>query len=353
MEAILEGGHRGSMKTLTAGEEEPQPVPKRKQAEHVNRRGYDRGRHKKVEGASAESGFEDEECLVSKRPGSPRPKNDRRRRVASKVSYKEDTEDDDDSDSDFEVLDGSGSSNYSDGDNRSASLSKRVLSQTNTPRGRQTDQEKNKGIIFSTPKSEKDSEDDDFESDPGKINPRKRRSSKCNKTKANTRGERTSLVSEVSPNSKGSDQWIEVYAEAEKKWVAVDCVRNTLNHPELCAKHASKPLSYIISFDNESCVRDVTQRYDVAWMTKTRKQRIDPGWWDKTLAVYKSDCTERQKEEDLELQSKLLDRPLPTSVAEYKNHPLYVLKRHLLKYETLHPPTATILGHCRTEAVYS
>ncbi|XP_038667938.1 DNA repair protein complementing XP-C cells [Scyliorhinus canicula] len=353
MEVKLEGGQDGSMKTLTAGEEKPQPVPKRKQVEHVNRRGYNRGRLKKVEGASAESGFEDEECLVSKRPGSPRPKNDRRRRVASKVSYKEETsEDDDDSDSDFEVLDSSGSSNYSDGDNRSASWRKRVFSQTNTPQGRPTDQGNNKGIIFSTPKSEKDSEDD-FESDPGKINPSKRRSSKCNKTKANTRRERTRLVSEVSPNSKGSDQWIEVYAEAEKKWVAVDCVRNTLSHPELCAKHASKPLSYIISFDNESCVRDVTQRYDVAWMTRTRKQRVDPGWWDKTLAVYKSNCTERQKEEDLELQSKLLDQPLPTSVAEYKNHPLYVLKRHLLKYETLHPPTATILGYCRTEAVYS
>ncbi|XP_043563495.1 DNA repair protein complementing XP-C cells isoform X3 [Chiloscyllium plagiosum] len=53
------------------------------------------------------------------------------------------------------------------------------------------------------------------------------------------------------------------------------------------------------------------------------------------------------------MQAKMLSQPLPTSVAEYKNHPLYVLKRHLLKYETLYPPTAAILGYCRTEAVYS
>ncbi|XP_078066127.1 DNA repair protein complementing XP-C cells isoform X2 [Mustelus asterias] len=345
-----EAEQNDSAKNLSERKDKPQQAPKRNETRQANRRGFNRGRSKNVDGASAESGFEDEECLKPKRPGSPRPKNDRRRRVASKVSYKEvDTEEDEDSDSDFEVADGSDSSSYSDGDNRS----KRVPSQTHTPQGRQTVQEKSKGIIFSTPKSEKDSEEDDFENNPRKINPRKRRSSKCNKTKANSRDERVRSSSEVSPNPTGSDQWIEVYAEAERKWVAVDCVRNTLNQPELCAKHASKPLSYIISFDNESCVRDVTQRYDVAWMTRTRKHRVDPGWWDKTLAVYKSKCTERQKDEDLELQSKLLDRPLPISVAEYKSHPLYVLKRHLLKYETLYPPTATILGYCKTEAVYS
>ncbi|XP_067908291.1 DNA repair protein complementing XP-C cells [Heterodontus francisci] len=355
-----EGEQDGSLKILTEGEDKPQQESKRNQAECANQRRNARGRSKNVknlDGASAESGFEDEECTMSKKTGSQRPKNDRRRRVASKVSYKEEDTEDDDSDSDFEISDGSADSrNYSDGDNRSASRGKRVPSQAKTPQGRHTVQGKCKGAIFRTAKCKKgpeDSDEDDFQNDPGKTNPSKRRPSKCNKTKADSRDERTRLTSEVSPYSKGSDQWIEVYAEAEEKWVAVDCVRNTLNQPELCAKHASKPLSYIISFDNESWVRDVTQRYDVAWMTTTRKHRADPGWWDKTLAAYKSSHTERQKEEDLELQAKMLDRPLPTSVAEYKNHPLYVLKRHLLKYETLYPPTASILGYCKTEAVYS
>ncbi|XP_041047943.1 DNA repair protein complementing XP-C cells isoform X1 [Carcharodon carcharias] len=349
-----EGEQDGSVKTLTKGEDKPQQAAKMSQAKHVNRRGNTRGRKsvKNVDGASAESGFEDEQCPMSKKPETPRPKNDRQRRVASKVSYKEeDTEGDDDSDSDFEVVGGSDTSSDSDEDNPSSEGSKRVPSRTKTPQGRQTVQAKSKNTILRTPKHEEDSEEDFFESNPGKINLGKRRSSKCNK--ARSRDEKVGLMSEVSLNSKASDQWIEVYAEAEKKWVAVDCVRNILNQPELCAKHASKPLSYIISFDNESCVRDVTQRYDLAWMTVTRKHRVDPEWWDKTLAAYKSNCTERQKEEDLELQAKLLERPLPTSVGEYKNHPLYVLKRHLLKYEILYPPTAAILGYCKTEAVYS
>ncbi|XP_039903579.1 DNA repair protein complementing XP-C cells isoform X2 [Simochromis diagramma] len=53
------------------------------------------------------------------------------------------------------------------------------------------------------------------------------------------------------------------------------------------------------------------------------------------------------------LQKTLLNKPLPVSVAEYKNHPLYALKRHLLKYEAIYPTTATVLGYCRGEPVYS
>lgn len=55
----------------------------------------------------------------------------------------------------------------------------------------------------------------------------------------------------------------------------------------------------------------------------------------------------------LQLQNKLLSKPLPVSVGEYKNHPLYALRRHLLKYEAIYPSSATVLGYCRGEPVYS
>jgi len=54
-----------------------------------------------------------------------------------------------------------------------------------------------------------------------------------------------------------------------------------------------------------------------------------------------------------QLQNKLLNKPLPISITEYKNHPLYALKRHLLKYEAVYPSTATVMGYCRGEPVYS
>ncbi|XP_059799882.1 DNA repair protein complementing XP-C cells [Hypanus sabinus] len=261
--------------------------------------------------ASAESGFEDD-----KHSGKLKLKNKRRRRVASKVSYREpDTDQDDGSDSDFELADGSAhSSSSSGGDRASVPGDKRGKGRV---RGRSAEagEEKDSGNAAS-----------------------KRRSSGCR-----------SSAGQV----KSSDRWIEVYADVERKWVAVDCVRNSVDHPALCARHATKPLCYIVSFDNEDSVRDVTQRYDPAWMTTTRKRRVDPAWWEETLLSYRSTRSEREAEEDQELRVKLLEQPLPTSIAEYKNHPLYVLQRHLLKYETLYPPTASILGYCKKEAVYS
>ena len=49
-----------------------------------------------------------------------------------------------------------------------------------------------------------------------------------------------------------------------------------------------------------------------------------------------------------------LEQPLPKSIGECKGHPLYVLTRHLLKFEALYPPDAVPLGHLKNgEAVYS
>lgn len=40
-------------------------------------------------------------------------------------------------------------------------------------------------------------------------------------------------------------------------------------------------------------------------------------------------------------------------VCRYKNHPLYALRRHLLKFEAIYPPDAPPLGFVRGEPVYS
>lgn len=112
-------------------------------------------------------------------------------------------------------------------------------------------------------------------------------------------------------------------------------------------------MSHRQSIDSDGWVRDVTQRYDPAWMTATRKCRVDAEWWAETLRPYRSLLTEREKKEDQEFQAKHLDQPLPTSISTYKNHPLYALKRHLLKFQAIYPETAAVLGYCRGEAVYS
>ncbi|XP_036907243.1 DNA repair protein complementing XP-C cells isoform X2 [Sturnira hondurensis] len=154
-------------------------------------------------------------------------------------------------------------------------------------------------------------------------------------------------------NAAGVDQWLEVFCEQEEKWVCVDCVHGVVGQALTCHRYATKPMTYVVGIDNDGWVRDVTQRYDPAWMTVTRKCRVDAKWWAETLRPYQSLLVEREKKEDLEFQAKHLDQPLPCVIGTYKNHPLYALKRHLLKYEAIYPETAAIIGYCRGEAVYS
>ncbi|XP_074609302.1 DNA repair protein complementing XP-C cells homolog isoform X2 [Acropora palmata] len=105
--------------------------------------------------------------------------------------------------------------------------------------------------------------------------------------------------------------------------------------------------------EKENAIKDVTNRYASSWMSKTRKLRIDDDWWEETLRPFKSRNKKMNELEDSQLEDKLLEKPLPTSITEFKNHPLYVLKRHLLKFEAIYPETAAILGYCRGEAIYS
>ncbi|XP_077981507.1 DNA repair protein complementing XP-C cells-like [Glandiceps talaboti] len=152
---------------------------------------------------------------------------------------------------------------------------------------------------------------------------------------------------------KGCDYWVEVYLATDEKWVCVDCVRSSVNHPELCEKMATQPVSYVLAFSNDNCVKDVTCRYASKWMSHTRKQRVDQEWWEETLSPYQPRDTEKNENEDLALQAKLQQQPLPTSIGEFKNHPLYALTRHLLKFEAFYPEKSAILGYCRGEPVFS
>ncbi|KAM6976874.1 DNA repair protein complementing XP-C cells [Aplochiton taeniatus] len=256
-----------------------------------------------------------------------KPKNTKRRSIASKVSYKEDS-------SEGEAL--------SDGDE----------------------------FLLT---SEEESEDSESwaKNRTGKKGKGKSKA-KANKTTRNTTGGegKTKLeeeeVSEEELENKreslralrkkkeeaGTDEWVEVYLEKTGCWVCVD-VQHGIAQPQLCSQNATVPLTYVVSVDGEGHVKDLGRKYDPTWMTSSRKRRVDEEWWEETLEPFLGSETDRDLQEDKELQAKLLDKPLPTSVAEFKNHPLYALKRHLLKYEAVYPLTAAVMGYCRGEPVYS
>lgn len=134
---------------------------------------------------------------------------------------------------------------------------------------------------------------------------------------------------------------------------------------------------YVVAWNSEGLIKDVTRRYCAQWLTVTRKQRVDEKWWLETLSYWKEKNTTISRAEDEMLLQKYfiylniftyhntslsdsfiysreLEQPLPRTLSEIKGHPLYVIQRHLLKFEALYPPDCVPLGHTSTgEAIYS
>ncbi|XP_018579675.1 DNA repair protein complementing XP-C cells homolog [Anoplophora glabripennis] len=157
---------------------------------------------------------------------------------------------------------------------------------------------------------------------------------------------------EKTGKKKGNNVWAEVFLEAEEKWISVDVVRGQVHCVNELFTRATHPISYIVAWNNNNNIKDITKRYCTNFNTITRKLRVDAKWWDETLKPFLGKYTARDKEEDDDLNRQQLDQPLPKSVAEYKNHPLYALRRHLLKFEDIYPPDVQPLGFIRGEAVY-
>lgn len=227
-----------------------------------------------------------------------RPKNNRQRRVASKVSYKEEGGSDDDSGSEFcpefSASEEEDESNISDEDFETPKRKQRLS--LGAPKAKVAAKSRRK----SAPPALKVSKSvETVESFSGKIatptssNPPKKRNKIISSSE--DEGEREAV------QLRGSDQWVEVFLEREEKWVCVDCVRGSVGQPVLCFKYATKPVCYIIGIDDDGCVKDVTQRYDPVWMTSTRKRRVDAQWWEDTLAPYRSPFVKREEKEEKEV----------------------------------------------------
>ncbi|KAK6053605.1 DNA repair protein Rad4, partial [Cooperia oncophora] len=103
----------------------------------------------------------------------------------------------------------------------------------------------------------------------------------------------------------------------------------------------------------EGGVRDVTARYAAEFSRPDfRRRRTDPDWLGSTL-MNKAIRANRKRArlEDVHFKKELVNKPLPTTLSEYKNHPLYVLEKDLLKFEAIYPrpedqkPLGEVRGH--------
>uniref|UniRef100_A0A182XXB6 Rad4 beta-hairpin domain-containing protein n=1 Tax=Anopheles stephensi TaxID=30069 RepID=A0A182XXB6_ANOST len=146
-------------------------------------------------------------------------------------------------------------------------------------------------------------------------------------------------------SSKKVNLWIEAYAEEEKRWVPLDVTRGLAECVTELVQQASSPMLYVLAWNNDGSIKDVSARYCADYLTVTIKHRIMQQWMDNLLFPYGGDRrAARDLAEDRELNRILEERPLPRTVSEYKNHPYFALKRHLLKFEAIYPPDAPTLG---------
>ncbi|XP_021344042.1 DNA repair protein complementing XP-C cells-like [Mizuhopecten yessoensis] len=200
------------------------------------------------------------------------------------------------------------------------------------------------------PESQSSENESDFEPDQTQFRSPLR-------TKKPLKNNRKVLSSDSDDSSstarEGCDQWAEVYLETEHKWICVNFVKGELNAPYAIESHASQPVHYVMAYSNKGYTKDVTARYAASWLTDTRKLRADPDWIEETFAPYVDPDTDAGEREDTAIKDNLIRRPMPTSVGAFKGHPLYALKRHLLKFEAIYPNSAVPLGFIRGEPVYA
>ncbi|MED6279416.1 hypothetical protein CHARACLAT_000659 [Characodon lateralis] len=273
--------------------------------------------------------------------GGQRPKNSKRRIIASKVNYKEESNSEGSEEeeiSDAEEIQETSDDDSEDSETTTKSAKKKMRNRKSTAKTTKTQNSAAPKRRSSGGKQQVKDEDSEWEE--GKEE---------DEDVTNNRTKRRSGPKKEGP---GADEWLEVYLDKTSSWVCVD-VEQGVGVPHLCSQSATAPLTYVVAVDGDGFLKDLGKKYDPTWMTSSQKRRVDDEWWEETLESFMGPEDDRNKKEEKELQNKLLNKPMPTSIAEYKNHPLYALKRHLLKYEALYPPTATVLGYCRGEPVYS
>ncbi|KAF8215000.1 hypothetical protein K438DRAFT_1800573 [Mycena galopus ATCC 62051] len=225
------------------------------------------------------------------------------------------------------------------------------------------------------------------------------------KSQGNVLGNAASTSSsQIDPITTPPVFWTEVFSRPDSRWFPVDPVRGTVNQAHTFdpsyayayggplqssvanptsayarptagsaplptnARNVTRALTdnrmvYVLAFEEDGYARDVTPRYARDYAAKVAKiqggarvrGKAHEAWWDRVVAgVQRPYRLHRDDVEDAELDVAQLHEGMPTTVGGFKDHPMYVLVRHLTKTQTLHPPPPQTreLGKFRGEPVY-
>uniref|UniRef100_A0A182K5T0 Rad4 beta-hairpin domain-containing protein n=1 Tax=Anopheles christyi TaxID=43041 RepID=A0A182K5T0_9DIPT len=150
----------------------------------------------------------------------------------------------------------------------------------------------------------------------------------------------------------GVDYWVEVFCEHEDKWITIDILKGDVYNLEEIVKQATQPIAYVLAWNNDGTIKDVSPRYISRLGSKKSKLRVEDAWLEKALQPYRGKRTKRDLIEDVKFDRLLNKRPFPEQIGEYKNHPKYAIERYLLRSEAIYPRDAPILGYIRDEPIF-
>lgn len=150
------------------------------------------------------------------------------------------------------------------------------------------------------------------------------------------------------------DFWLEVYLTDEKKWCCVDLCNAKLDEPNVLTE-LSRPFNYLVSYDvDRHCIKPAERNYCDNWYTPGfRKGRCEDKWWDSVMAALGPvKQADKDKADEIKTEQILTKQDMPKSDSGFRNHPLYVLEKHLLKFQGIYPPEVAPLGFFKDQPVY-
>ncbi|KAI0301205.1 hypothetical protein B0F90DRAFT_1628752 [Multifurca ochricompacta] len=160
--------------------------------------------------------------------------------------------------------------------------------------------------------------------------------------------------------------WTEVFSRPDGRWLPVDPIRAIVNKrkvfdptPTSVARRSvnvDNRMVYVLAVEEDGYMRDVTPRYARQYSAKVAK--VQSGgrgrreWWARVLGmVARPYKLNRDDVEDDELAVNQFTEGMPTTLSGFKDHPFYVLERHLLRDQII-LVDAPELGKFRGESVY-
>lgn len=150
------------------------------------------------------------------------------------------------------------------------------------------------------------------------------------------------------------DYWVEVFLGDENRWCCLDLCNAKLDEPNVLTE-LSRPFSYLVSYDvDRYCVKAAEKNYCENWYTPAfRRDRCEDKWWDSLMnALGPSKKSDKDDADENKTEEILTKQEMPTSDNGFRNHPLYVLEKHLLKFQGIYPPEVAPLGFFKDVPVY-